>query len=81
MTASAAKDPRQALGRNPDRLTLEERMALAGKFIALEIYTPETLPLRRIEAIGNSMEECVKMLQSRGLNPRQFEFSMISWPY
>jgi hypothetical protein len=27
------------------------------------------------------MEDCVKMLESRGLNPRQFEFSMISWPY
>jgi hypothetical protein len=81
MTSSAAKDLRQALGRNPDRLTVEERMALAGKFIALEIYTPEALPLRRIEAIGSSMEECVKMLQSRGLDPRQFEFSMVSWPY
>jgi hypothetical protein len=81
MTSSAAKDLRQALGRNPDRLTNEERMALAGKFIALEVYSPDTLPLRRIEAIGNSMEDCVKMLESRGLNPRQFEFSMISWPY
>ena len=81
MPASAAKDPRQALGRNPDRLTVEERMALAGKFIALEVYSPETLPLRRIEAIGSSMEDCVKMLQSRGLDPRQFEFTMVSWPY
>jgi hypothetical protein len=81
MTLSAAKDLRQAIGRNPDRLTVEERMALAGKFIALEVYTPETVPLRRIEAIGSSMEECVRMLQSRGLDPRQFEFSMISWPY
>ncbi len=81
MTSSAAKDPRQALGRNPDRLTLEERMAFAGKFIALEVYSPETLPLRRIEAIGSSMEDCVKMLQSRGLDPRQFEFTMVSWPY
>jgi hypothetical protein len=81
MTLSAAKDPRQALGRNPDRLTLEERMALAGKFIALEVYTPENLALRRIEAIGKTMEECSQMLESRGLNPRHFEFSMISWPY
>lgn len=79
--ASAAKDPRQALGRSPDRLTLEERMALAGKYIALEIYTPETLPMRRIEAIGSSIDECVRMLQSRGLNPRQFEFSILPWPY
>ncbi len=81
MTASAGKDLRQAIGRNPDRLTLEERMAFAGKFIALEVYSPETLPLRRIEAIGNSMEDCVRMLQSRGLDPRQFEYSILSWPY
>ncbi len=81
MTSSAVKDPLQAIGRNPDRLTVEERMALAGKFIALEIYSPETLPLRRIEAIGTSMEDCVRMLQGRGLDPLHFEFTMISWPY
>ena len=44
MPVSAAKDPRQALGRNPDRLTLEERTALAGKMIALEVYSPDTFP-------------------------------------
>ena len=81
MTVSAGKDLLQAIGRNPDRLTLEERMALAGKFIALEVYSPDTLPLRRIEAIGNSMEDCVRMLQSRGLDPRKFEYSVLTWPY
>ena len=81
MTVSAEKDLRKAIGRNPDRLTLEERMALAGKFIALEVYSPDTLPLRRIEAIGNSMEDCVRMLQSRGLDPRKFEYSVLTWPY
>jgi hypothetical protein len=81
MTARAEKDLRQAIGRNPDRLTLEERMTLAGKFVALEVYSPDTLPLRRIEAIGNSMEDCVRMLQSRGLDPRKFEYSILAWPY
>jgi hypothetical protein len=81
MPASAEKDLRQAIGRNPDRLTLEERMTLAGKFIALEVYSPDTLPLRRIEAIGSSMEDCVRMLQSRGLDPRKFEYSILPWPY
>ena len=80
MTLSAVKDPKQALGRNPDRLTLEERYALAGKFIALEVYSPATLPLRRIEAIGKSMDECVRMLESRGLDPRIFEFTILPWP-
>jgi hypothetical protein len=81
MPVSAAKDPRQALGRNPDRLTLEERSALAGKMIALEVYTPDTLPLRRIEAIGDTMADCIRMLKQRGLDPRHFEFSPLSPPY
>jgi len=81
MSVSAAKDPRQALGRNPDRLTLSERSALAGKMIALEIYTPATLPLRRIEAIGDTIEACVRMLQERGLDPRQFEITRLPPAY
>jgi hypothetical protein len=81
MTASAAKDPRQALGRNPDRLTLEERTALAGKTIALEVYTPATFPLRRIEAIGDSIGACIGMLQERGLDPRRFEYSPLGPAY
>ena len=81
MPVSAAKDPRQAVGRNPDRLTLPERHALVGKYIALEIYTPETLPFRRIEAIGNSIEECVRMLKERGLDPAPFEYTRLGPPY
>ena len=52
MTATATKDPQRAIGRSPDRLSLDEHRALTGKYIALEIYTPEDLPLRRIEAIA-----------------------------
>ena len=81
MPASAAKDPRVALGRNPDRLSLEERMALAGKYVAMEVYTPEALPLRRIEAIGDSITDCIRMLKERGLDPMQFEFTRLAWPY
>ena len=81
MTASAAKDPRQALGRNPDRLTLQERTALADKTIALEIYSPATFPLRRIEAIGDNIAACIGMLQERGLDPRHFEFSPLGPAY
>ncbi|HTS64687.1 MAG TPA: hypothetical protein VMH28_21840 [Candidatus Acidoferrales bacterium] len=81
MPASAAKDPRAALGRNPDRLTLEERTALAGKYVAMEIYSPETTPLRRIEAIGDSIPDCVRMLKERGLDPLNYEFTRLSWPY
>ncbi len=81
MPASTAQDPLHAVGRNPDRLNLDERRALIGKYVALEIYTPETLPFRRIEAIGNSIGECIRMLKERGLNPGQFEYSRLAPPY
>jgi hypothetical protein len=81
MPVSAASDPKQAIGRAPERLSLEERMALTGKFIALEVYTPEALPLRRIEAIGDSVEECVRQLGLRGHDPTLFEFSRLAPPY
>ena len=70
-----------ALGQSPDRLTPAERIRLAGKYVALEIYTPEALPLRRIEAVGDSIAECVRELKQRGLNPAQFEFSRLSPPW
>jgi hypothetical protein len=81
MSVSAASDPKQAVGRAPERLSLEERLALVGKFIALEMYTPEALPLRRIEAIGDSVEECVRQLIERGHDPARFEFSRLGPPY
>jgi hypothetical protein len=76
-----AIDPARAIGRAPERLTLAERIALTGKYAAFEFYTPETLPFRRIEAIGDSVEECIRMLSARGLDPRNFEFSRLSPPF
>ena len=70
-----------AIGRSPDRLTLEERLALAGKYVALELYTPENLALRRIEAIGDSLVECIRELRQRGFDPRRFEFDRLRPPY
>jgi hypothetical protein len=75
------KDPARAIGRSPERLTLEERLALAGKYVALEVYTPENLALRRIEAIGDSVEECIRILDTRGLDPRRFEILRLRAPY
>lgn len=77
----AALDPTKAIGRAPEKLTLAERTAFAGKHVAFEVYTPETLPFRRIEAIGDSVEDCVRMLKSRGLDPRKFEFTLLSPPF
>ncbi len=81
MPTSAAKDPNRAIGHAPEDLTLEERLALAGKIYALEIYSPAALPLRRIEAIGDSAAECVRQLRERGLDPENFEFSRLLPPY
>ncbi len=81
MSVSAAKDPQQAIGRAPERLTLEERLALTGKFVALQVYTPEALPLRRIEAIGDSVDQCVAQLIRRKHDPAAFEFSRLEPPY
>lgn len=71
----------ETIGRNPDQLSLEERTRLTGKWIALEIYTPDALPLRRIEAIGDSVAECVRVLKGRGLDPLKFEYSRLKGPY
>ena len=81
MAGGKGKDPRTAIGRSPDSLSVAERFALAGKFVAYEIYTPKTLPLHRIEAIGNSFVECVRMLSERGLDPRAFEVTRLARPF
>jgi len=74
-------DPQKAIGRSPERLSLDERHALTGKYIALEIYTPEELPLRRIEAIGDSVQDCIAQLAARSLDPTHFEFTRLAPPY
>ena len=79
--AATAEDTNRVIGRSPDQLPLEDRIRLAGKFIALEIYSPETLPLVRIEAIGDSLADCLRMLKRRGLDAANFEFRRLPAPY
>lgn len=74
------RDPKAVIGRAPDNLSFEERRELAGKYIALEFYTPASLPLRRIEAIGDSAAECIRQLRERGLDPTGFEFTRLAPP-
>jgi hypothetical protein len=69
------------VGRSPERLTPVERTRLAGRWVALEIYTPQTLPERRIEAVGMSAADCAKQLAARGLDPRNFEYVMLFPPW
>jgi hypothetical protein len=52
-----------------------------GRWVALEIYTPQTLPLRTVEAEGSSAAECAAQLSARGLNPSHFEFLLLKSPY
>ena len=80
------------LGRAPEGLTLPERIAHAGQWIAVEIYRESSLKeeggvvqvdlrLRRIRAVGDSVEDCMRQLQQAGLDPGQFEFSLLKLPY
>ena len=81
MSTATARDPRHAIGRSPEQLTLTERFALTGLHIAMEVYTPIDLPLRRIEAIGQSVAACIRVLKERGLDPAKFEFTLLAPPY
>lgn len=69
------------IGRPLDSLSIDERKAAAGYYAALEIYTPQTLPLRRIEAVGPSAAECIAQLRARGLDPTRFEFVRLKPAY
>ena len=81
MAGKESLDPQRAIGQSVEELALEERIRLGGKHIAREIYTPESAPHRRIEAIGDSVEACVRMLRERGLDPRRFEYTRLNPPY
>lgn len=80
------------VGRSPEELELGERFALAGKWIALERYTPPVVAelsgkpqvavrLRKIEAIGDSVEECLQALKAAGADPANYEFTRLKPPY
>jgi hypothetical protein len=77
MTALGTK----AIRRAPESLTLAEAIDLAGQFVALELYSPETTPLRLIQAIGESPEDCIRQLAARGLDPRHYEFTRLKPPF
>jgi hypothetical protein len=69
------------IGRPLDALSLAERWRIAGSWVALELYSPRTLPLRLIEAIGPSPQACAEQLRERGLDPAKFEFCACPQPY
>ncbi len=65
------------LGRNPDELTLPERSRLTGKWLALELYSPENLALRRIAALGDTPEACQAALREQGKEPADFQYILM----
>ena len=78
---AAVKDFRNLVGMAPDRLDLATREAVVGKVIAMQLYSPQNLALQRIEAIGDSVQECVAQLRERGLDPLDHEFSRLNPPF
>ena len=62
------------IGRTPENLTWKEARELRGKWVAVELYSPATLPLRRFAAVGESAAECRRQLLARGLDPAKFEY-------
>jgi hypothetical protein len=81
MAPAAKLDTQSYIGQSVERLPLDAREALAGKYIAREIYTPKTLPLQRIESIADTLPQCVDILRRRGLDPMNYEFVRLNPAY
>jgi hypothetical protein len=45
------------------------------------MYSPETLPLRIMDAIGRDPLQCIRQLQHRGLDPTEFHYEQLAEPY
>ena len=83
------KNTEPIIGRAPEDLSIPERLQHAGKWMALELYTPPRLEeeqgtpviqfkLRRIRALGDTVEDCIRQLQQANLDPRDFEYTQIT---
>lgn len=75
--AHSRSDIATLTGRYPDQLTYAEHRHFAGAWLAFELYSPQTLPFRRIEAAAESVDGCIAALTARGLNPRHYEFVLL----
>ncbi len=78
---AAATDFQQLIGNTVDRLDLATREAVVGKVVAMRIYTPQNLALQRIEAIGDSVQDCTQQLEAAGSDPLDYEFSRLNPPF
>jgi hypothetical protein len=62
-----------ALGFAPEQLSLPLREMLTGRWVALELYDPQRLPLRKILAIATTPAQCFAALKAQGLDLTQYE--------
>jgi hypothetical protein len=76
-----ARDVSVFAGKSLDGLSLRDRWKLTGSWIATELYSPERLPLRVMEAIGVSAQDCIKQLKQRGLDPTRYHYEAVPEPY
>lgn len=75
------KNLQELIGQAPDRLDLPTREATVGKVIAMQVYSPRNLALQRIQAIGDSVRDCVAQLKEQGLDPLDYEFTRLNPPF
>lgn len=81
MTSVSSLNLEKFVGRSVDRLTLDEREALVGYYMARQVYSPKNLALQRIEAVGDSVAACVESLKQAGKDPLEYEFTRFNPPY
>ena len=68
------------IGRTLDNLTYREQLEAAGNWVAVEMYSPLTLPLRAFRAVGRNAAECRAQLRASGLDVTQFEYFPLHRP-
>jgi hypothetical protein len=92
MAAAKQQAGKGLLGRRVEELSLTERLQYANKWLAFRIYEPPEkvtrdgmeyvdVRVRKVEAAGDSMEECVSQLRRQNLNPAEYEFTILKQPY
>lgn len=68
-------------GKSLDGLNLKDRWKLAGAWMATELYSPQRLPLRVMQAIGSDAADCIRQLREQQLDPELYEYQPIPQPY
>ena len=89
---AASRDLKNLLGRAVEDLSVSDRLQYANTWVSFRLYSPPQkvardgieyvdVRLRRIEAAGGSIEECIAELRRRNLDPTEFEFTPLKPPY